>query len=185
MLHRQNLADYLKAYVEAAPRPDQRRAGMQLLKQFEHHDTPWDADAFASALADYPAVHVTETALTIEGSKFQTARAATGLLRRYLEMIGADQPTPAEDAILTTDEATAYASQQIKERGKSLEPRGVLKYIRNPDFSLLRGTLKAHTLLFTRAEVDEFVDWYMNTDVKRGVKAGANWSPARRAAEEQ
>ncbi len=181
MLHRQNIADFLKAYIESAATPDQRRDGMRLLRQFENPDIPWDAGTFNRLLAGYPAVTLTPDKLLITSAA--APHIAADLLRRYLEAVAA--PVADIDRLLTTDEAAAYASQQIQARGKSIESRGVLKYIRNPDFHLLRGTNRSNVKLFTRAEVDDFIDWYISSNIKRGPKPGSKESPARRPVGEQ
>lgn len=171
----QRIADVIKPHLMKMSPPDARREAMRLLQRFEA--SAWYPPIFDAALAANPALSIGER-VQYSGSLDCMYSALVALLTRYLDTLRASLPEaapgrPLDSTIYTTAEAMAYVEQQTTAQGKPLGARQVRRYIMGEmEDYLLAGTMKGKTLLFTQDELDQFVRWYIQAEIRPGVKVG-------------
>lgn len=176
-MRQQNLADQFKAYLQRISKPDERKAAMDTLQAFEA--SPWYPQVFGQAVDEIAPNRFTVDGMTItfDGTKGEAQQAMSAILARYLDLIVEGLPPTARstglDGLFTTDEAMAYVSAEVKRGGKELSPRQVRRYIMAREGKKLEGRKVGHSLIFNQQILDEFVQWYLDAEIKRGPKVGS------------
>jgi hypothetical protein len=170
----QYYADSFKAYwFMAGVSPAQRRAGLEKIQQFESAD--WYPSLFERAVSRVGAEFfaIAENEITVNCATPGDARIKIfALIETYLDMA----PQAQIDAF-TTRQAMMYVHAETTRLGKALGERGVKRYIDGQAEPRLNGRVLGRTKLFTKAELDAFVAWYVGANVKPGRKAKQTASP--------
>ncbi len=169
-LGQQNIADYFKGYLMKLPTPETRGAAVNVLQRFEN--APWYPRLFNQVLAEVAPTgrfRFEERKLVFDGTDAEARKSILAIMGEYLRIIETDIPRPR---LYSTREAMDYLSTEIQARGKPFTPRSARYHIDNKEH--IRGDLVGHTRVFTQAELNRFVEFYVNEGVKPGPKPGSH-----------
>lgn len=170
LIPQQFIADNFKRWLMRTPTPTERKANMNVLKQFER--ASWYPAAFEQAVNDAAPgfFQFDAEGITHDAGDNAARKNAVAIMQRYLEII---DPSNGQKSTYGTRDAMEYVSQAVGKRGKQLSVWGVKKHI---DQGTLAGQIIGKTRVFSREELDRFVEFYMEADLKPGVKPGSRRS---------
>ncbi len=163
-MEQQNIADRFLPYIDKGTTAADRRAGRNVLHAFERAE--WHPDWFDRALAEVAPELGTRENLKLSADTRRGVILA--VLKRYLEILDANTTWPEH---FGTNSASEYIALKTVIQGKPLGIWGVQDYI---DHGQLKGELiNRRSQVFTRAQLDAFVEWYMVTEIKPGPEQGS------------
>lgn len=146
-LQLQNVADILKGHILDITRVNKRRRmdGLRAIQRLEN--CAWNPDAMQEVFEACPLdIQFKNRIFEIQGDQDEILDAIEKIIEDYIISIGGCDPSPFDD-IFDMHEAAAYLgiSYDMMKTYVSREHR-------------IRGTQKGRTMLFTRAQLDDFRD---------------------------
>lgn len=172
-LPQQHIADRFKGWLMKTPTPMERSEAIDQVKHFEQ--SRWFPDLFQQAVdAVAPGeFQIDGRAINYKGTDNQARRAALDVLMQYDTLVNGRERSKVIADTMGTKEAVQYVSAEIAKRGKHLAPRGVQRYVDMQD-NPLKARIVGKTRIFAKADLDAFIEYYVNTEIKTGPKVGSH-----------